>query len=302
MAFSLYDGRAAFGLAGARTTTAWRKWFCNLLPVGAIVQGNEAWDLLTANDLWAPFEPHAGVVPGLAQPSALGQSGTPTSTASGAASALGPVPTGGMNLFYPQALSWRGHVLAESDGKTPLATIAPHDALACYVYLDELAPPAAIACAMLVALPGAAPTVQVAFWGENHLAELQQLAPNLANVLAAQTVGALPRPGGWQTLMLPIPTNANGAPVNVQQLILLAFGGTMAFSQIVHVVAQQNGTFVGTPVFGRRPRARPRAPSPCSTASSARRRSCRTTWACSRPRRRPTSAPSTSSPNSPTTR
>ncbi len=65
MAFTLYDGQAAFGMTGAKTGNAERKWFCNVLPAGARRQGDEPWELLTGNDLWAPFEAAQGVVPAI---------------------------------------------------------------------------------------------------------------------------------------------------------------------------------------------------------------------------------------------
>lgn len=63
MAFTLFDGRAAFGMAGSGTGGSSSKWFCNVLPAGAQRQGDEPWELLPHNDLWAPFEPAFGIAP-----------------------------------------------------------------------------------------------------------------------------------------------------------------------------------------------------------------------------------------------
>jgi hypothetical protein len=66
MAFTLFGGRAAFAATGARAATrdgVAREWFGNVLPQGAQKAGDEAWDWLSQNDLWAPFEPAFSVFP-----------------------------------------------------------------------------------------------------------------------------------------------------------------------------------------------------------------------------------------------
>jgi hypothetical protein len=65
MAFTLYDGQAAYGATGRLTATGVEEpWFSNVLPAGAVVatsgQGTEPWTFLTLNDLSAPFEPAFG--------------------------------------------------------------------------------------------------------------------------------------------------------------------------------------------------------------------------------------------------
>ena len=252
MAFSLFDGRAAYGLAGARTPSGatWRKWFCNVLPKGAIVQGNEAWDLLTANDLWSPFEPHDGVMTSLTPPTVQGQASAPA-VSTGPQSALGPQPTGGVNLYHPLAQSWRGHSLATPTG-APIVAMTLQGTLLRFVYLDELAPPRALACIVVSRPPGAAANlVQVALWGENHLPELQQLAPTLvtAQVAAAVTVSALPKPGTWELVTLPSPVTPNLPTANVQQILFVAFGGAVAFSDLALVTTQANGGYTAASVW-----------------------------------------------------
>jgi hypothetical protein len=66
MAFTLFGGRAAFAATGAIGTTGdavAREWFGNVLPQGAQKAGDETWDLISHNDLWAPFEPTFSVTP-----------------------------------------------------------------------------------------------------------------------------------------------------------------------------------------------------------------------------------------------
>ena len=261
MAFSLFDGRAAFGLAGARTAndSKWRKWFCNVLPKGAIVQGNEAWDLLTANDLWAPFEPHGGVRSSLVPPTALGQD-TGEAATTGPLASVGPQPTGGVNLFHPLAQSWRGHSMSNANGAA-IATVSGRDALVRYLYLDELAPPRAIACIAVCQAPGSASKViQISFWGEDHIRELRQLAPALTTSFFNPTgapgvsvtiavAGALPKPGAWQAIALPLPLTAALPTVNVVQLFFVAFGGTVAFSDIWYAAQQSDSTYKAHPVW-----------------------------------------------------
>jgi len=62
MAFTLYDGRAAFASTGRLVGASEQPWFATALPTGAVAQGDYAWDFLTPNALWAPFEPAFGLV------------------------------------------------------------------------------------------------------------------------------------------------------------------------------------------------------------------------------------------------
>jgi hypothetical protein len=257
MTFSLFDGCAAYGLVGARTPTgsSWRKWFCNVLPRGAIVQGNEAWDLLTANDLWSPFEPHGGVMTSLVAPTAQGQASTPV-VATGPQSAFGPQPTGGTNIYHPLAQSWRGHTLGSVNG-VPIAFLNAQATLMRFVYLDELAPPRALACIVVSRSPNT-PLVmlQLAVWGEDHTAALRQLAPGLTagqgnNVVVASAAQPLPRPGAWQLLALPSvpgPSPSQPAP-NVLQIHFVAFGGAVAFSDLGVATVQTDNTYKPTPIW-----------------------------------------------------
>jgi hypothetical protein len=65
MAFTLYDGQAAFGAAGRLTAAGVETpWFSDALPAGAVMPapgpGTDPWTFLTPNDLNAPFEPVFG--------------------------------------------------------------------------------------------------------------------------------------------------------------------------------------------------------------------------------------------------
>lgn len=72
MAFTLFDGRAAYGPTGLATRTGDTSWFSNELPAGATPGGSEPWDFLLAeHDLWAPFEPLFGATSALPAVAAL---------------------------------------------------------------------------------------------------------------------------------------------------------------------------------------------------------------------------------------
>ena len=149
MAFSLLDGRAAFGLAGSLNNHGWNKWFCNFLPDGARALGNEPWDLLSGNDLWAPFDIHDGVVPSLPDIVVQGSDGAVFGApGAGATSSYRAVPNSGFNVRYLARPGWRGHFLQFSDASFVLKIAEPGsttstapDRLRVWMYLDELTPP-----------------------------------------------------------------------------------------------------------------------------------------------------------------
>lgn len=245
MAFTLYDGRAAFGLTGARTSQVWRKWFCNFLPLGARVQGNEGWDLLTGNDLWAPFEPHDGVLPSLPELQADGEGGDIFDPGNGTVPTLA-VPTSGFNLLYPPAAGWRGHRLMHDNAATIVEIPrSAADTLSTWLYLDELNPPRSlwigVWARVLRADNTSAGNVQfrIAHWGENRLAELAKAIPAFGR-LSEHVVrgGALPRSGSWVELPLHLPDStampADATKMAVYAVMVLAFDGTLAFSDLRH--------------------------------------------------------------------
>ena len=61
MAFTVYDGRAAFGPSGVIRADGENTWASNLLPEGAVPRGDYEWEFLSYADLWAPFELSLGV-------------------------------------------------------------------------------------------------------------------------------------------------------------------------------------------------------------------------------------------------
>jgi hypothetical protein len=68
MGFVLFDGRAAFGPSGLLRDGAEVPWMDGALPDGAEAGGDEPFELLTANELLAPFEARSGVVPAGGEP------------------------------------------------------------------------------------------------------------------------------------------------------------------------------------------------------------------------------------------
>jgi len=247
MAFTVVDGRAAFGLTGARTPQVWRKWFCNFLPTGARAQGDEPWELLTANDLWAPFEPQDGVVPSL--PEIQAAEGGDIFGGGGAGNGAAPrlaVPASGFNLMYPPAAGWRGHTLVNKDA-SPMAVIekGAADAVTTWLYLDELNPPRSLWIGVYGRglradnTPTSGFQIRFAFWGENRFAELRKALPGTESLQAASVRGgALPRSGSWVELPLAVPDSnvvgEGGARMSIFGIVILAFDGTLAFSDLMH--------------------------------------------------------------------
>ncbi|KRB18589.1 hypothetical protein [Rhizobacter sp. Root16D2] len=232
MSFMLFGGRAAYGLTGARTDFQWTKWFCNFLPLGAHVQGDEAWDLLTPNDLWAPFEPHDGVVPSL--PELLGSTDGDVFSTPGTQTRA--VPISGFNIDYPNAAGWRGHTVGDFNGVTLAANGS--DRLSIWVYLDELTPPRSLLSVVVGKVSPTAPeTTRFAFWGENHLAQLAATSSAFKSVTSAERAGALPQSGSWVQLTLPVPPFAEVASELLVRVRLLAFDGAVAFSELVRYPA-----------------------------------------------------------------
>ncbi|WP_139559733.1 hypothetical protein [Methylotetracoccus oryzae] len=62
ISFMLYDGRAAFGAFGQLTAgDAETAWLTGPLPSATETYGNEPWEFLAPDQLWAPFEPDFGL-------------------------------------------------------------------------------------------------------------------------------------------------------------------------------------------------------------------------------------------------
>lgn len=234
MAFTLFDGRAAYGLTGARTAAAERKWFCNVLPPGAGIQGNEAWTMLSQNDLWAPFEAGFGVVPSLPPP-ALPDAAPP------AADDPLRTPTSGFNVQYRPAIGWRGHEFSLEDGNPgPLRLMLSAGEpipgkLLCSLYLDELTPPRSIFVSLSTSVFGDEMAYDDlnAFWGEDHVAELAQAMPSLRiGQRPPVRAGALPASSRWVQLEIPLPPRDQQELLAIYEFRFFAYGGELAVSDI----------------------------------------------------------------------
>jgi hypothetical protein len=250
MAFSLHGGRAAYGMAGALLKGDPRMWFGNFLPLGARAQGDEAWDLLTDNDLWAPFVPEDGVVPSL--PELVISAGGGIFGADGEALAQRALPESGFNVLYPQAPGWRGHIVMfpATPSSPTFQNANGTDTLTTWVYLDELTPPRAIFAYFICAginsdgsTRGFA--LRLGFWGESRLPELFKAVPGMdrfgSQILR---VGALPQSGTWTQLSIPQPvrgSTAEGATrLRIVGVAVMVFDGSIAFSDMdIHPAATE---------------------------------------------------------------
>ncbi len=204
MAFTLYDGRAAYAATGA-TDAAGRDqlWFADSLPQGAQTAGDEAWDPITENDLWAPFESPYGVQPA-----------TPAM-----------VPTGGGHA-EPPASGLHQHFFAAAAAFTPTAS----EQLFCWAYLDPNNPPREI---MLQWHTAAGGWEHRAYWGAN-------LIDWGANGTASRLrMGELPAPGGWVRLQAAAAgIGLSGAAIDGMAFTL--FDGCAAFAAAGAVGAAAN--------------------------------------------------------------
>lgn len=235
MSFALYDGRAAYGMAGAVSGSTWRKWFCNLLPDGVGVQGDESWDFLSQNDLWEPFAARNGVYPITLHRTAP-DGGDFTVDAE-----LRP-PASGYNVLYQPEEGWRGHVINLMDHDPGPLLLAPDDGsqpagakLLCSVFVDELTPPSSLWIGLELSVFGDEMSFwpHSLYWGENRLAELAKAAPQLYNGRTpAIRAGALPATSGWLQIEIPLPANLEGT--GVYAVRFLAYGGSLAFSDLTY--------------------------------------------------------------------
>ena len=193
MAFTLFDGQAAFGVTGAGSGSGERKWFCNVLPDGVQLFGDEPWELLVSNDLWAPFEPTQGVLP---------------ATPALPATTLGAhydAPADGTHQHFVEGM--------------PTRTAAVGDALFCWVYLDPVNPPREIMLQWKTAAKG---WEQRAFWGWNLINW------GMTDTVSRFRVGDLPQPGLW--LRLEVSTKSVGLEgVPITGIAFTQFDGFAAF-------------------------------------------------------------------------
>ena len=197
MAFTLYDGQAAFGMTGAKNANAERNWFGGVLPAGARRQGDETWELLAANDLWAPFEAAQGVVPAL-----------PDSVPAAAGVAAGghtePVRAGIHQHYF--------------DNATPFVPAAG-ELLYALVWIDPADPPREV---MLQWNVGGS-WEHRAFWGWDLVA--WGVAGN-----ARRRAGGLPLPGVWVRLQVAPADVGIAAGQPIRGMAFTLFDGAAAFA------------------------------------------------------------------------
>jgi len=138
MAFTLYGGRAAFAMTGIERSGADLEWFADVLPRDAQTGGEDPWDQIAHNDLWAPFEASFSVLP----------------------ATEASMPEGGGHL-EPAAGNVHQHGF---DSAT--ATLSPSavERLFCWVYLDPNNPPREIMLQWNTAAEG---WEHRAYWGAN---------------------------------------------------------------------------------------------------------------------------------------
>jgi len=199
MAFTLYDGQAAYAMTGSRAGGGEAKWFCNVLPAGARLQGDEPFDLLTHNDLWAPFEPSRGVLPAI--PATVPGVGSSRTLLPGGH--VEPVRSGIHQHFFEAASP------AFSAGNDPL--------LYAWVYIDPNDPPREVMLQWLVGN-----WEHRAFWGWD-------LVPWGAAGPARQRAGGLPPAGEWVRLSVPIADVGIASTQPITGMAFTLFDGSAAF-------------------------------------------------------------------------
>ena len=196
MAFTLYDGRAAFAMTGAVAASgAVKKWFCSVLPSGAIQNGDERWDLMTHNDLWAPFDASAAVLP-------VDGSGAP------AGGGHGEPPLPGLHQHF-------------FENASATFTAAAGERLYVWVYVDPNNPPTQL---MLQWRSGTSWDHR-AYWG------LSRIAWGTEGTPSRRRIGALPRPGRWVRLEVPVDAGSGVdlAGVALNGMAFTFFDGGAAF-------------------------------------------------------------------------
>ena len=197
MAFTLYDGQAAFAMTGAIATGgAPRKWFCSVLPTAAQQNGDERWDFMTHNDLWAPFDASAAVVP-------VDGSGAPAS--------------GGHS--EPPAAGLHQHFF---ENASATFTAAAAEQLYVWVFVDPDNPPTQL----MLQWRSAGGWNHRAYWG------LSRISWGTEGTASRRRIGAMPRPGRWQRLEVPVDAGSGvdvvGAALN--GMAFTFFDGAAAFA------------------------------------------------------------------------
>ncbi|MEJ8850978.1 hypothetical protein [Variovorax rhizosphaerae] len=224
MAFTLFDGRAAYGMAGTRTANQQPKWFCNVLPLGARRQGDEPWDLLTQNDLWAPFEPARGVVPAI-----------PDSVPAA------PNLVNGGHL-EPSAAGIHQHYF---EGANPTFALGTAEQLYAWVYIDPNDPPREV----MLQWHAAGNWEHRAFWGFD-------LIPwGTLDTNSRRRIGGLPPPGQWVRLVVQKADVGLSPTTPVDGMAFTLHGGSAAFaaSGAVTITQTEASTGVFVTNFAERP-------------------------------------------------
>ena len=239
MSFTLFDGRAAFAETGSVRSGADLSWFDHILPQGAQLAGDDAWDLLVHNDLWAPFEPAFSVVPPI-----------PASVPAGSAH-VEPLGSGLRQHFF--------------DGATATFTPTASEHLFCWVYLDPNHPPREIMLQWHTAN-----WEHRAYWGANLINW------GVSGTASRLRVGDLPAPAGWVRLQVAA-SSVGVADQAINGMAFTLFDGITAFGA-AGAVAANGGTerpwFSGALPAGARPFGTwnflplrdMRTPTPASTA------------------------------------
>lgn len=213
MAFTLYDGRAAWGITGSRAANgSAQKWFCGVLPANARGGGDEPWTLLTHNDLWAPFERIDGVVP---------------------ADGRG-APAGGGHAAHAAADG--GVTDYGFDGAATALRANANESLYLWTWLDPNAPPTQI----LLEWRSSQGQHQ-AWWGLDRIPGV-----DLGNLVRARA-GALPRPARWVRLTVPAATlGLEGLEVRGMRLLLAGGGASFGAAGVLDADGNERPWFSGT--------------------------------------------------------
>lgn len=196
MAFTLHDGQAAFAMTGTiGTSGAPNKWFCSVLPTAAQQNGDERWDFMTHNDLWAPFELSAAVSP-----------------VDG-----GGAPAGGGHTEPPMAGLHQHFFESASATFTPAAG----ERLFVWVYVDPDNPPAQL---MLQWRTGTS-WEHRAYWG------LSRIGWGVEGTVSRRRMGAMPRPGRWLRLEVAVDASSgvDVAAAALNGMAFTFFDGSAAF-------------------------------------------------------------------------
>lgn len=221
MAFTLYDGQAAYGMTGSVSAGGARqKWFCGVLPAHARGGGDEPWTMLTHNDLWAPFERIDGVLP---------------------VEAAGAPPGGGHTGAAGLTVSEHGF-----DGATATMRAGAGERFFVWVWLDPNAPPAQVLVEWR-----SSQRLHQAWWGLDRIPAVPQPA------LVRRRAGPLPRPGRWVRLEVGADeaTGVGATDLEIRGMRFLVGDGSVSFgaSGVIDASGNERPWFAGSLPAGARP-------------------------------------------------